>query len=312
MPTLEDACTILRVLARSATGQEITTYTTLTTGAPPRWRPGRALRLSRRAHRQWAERDAWRRLPRHAPLHPLRGVPQPLPGDGTIGGHAYGSLYPGPMGGTDADTPGHQRRPPSSQRLELLRPLRGGLPHGHSAAGADAAVARARFCEGQPAAQERLLLKAWAFAAKRPQLYHALTLHAGAAASMGGGATRALPLASPARELDGRPRPPCPARQDLPTALRGQEAHAVRSETARAHDPLAHPRLPLASRCTTRGAKLSAAPARDASTRNDSWSGLSGWHGERGAVQGDAHEPRRGCDPRHGTRGGGQRHRRLA
>ena len=32
VPTLEDACTILRVLARSATGQEITTYTTFATG----------------------------------------------------------------------------------------------------------------------------------------------------------------------------------------------------------------------------------------------------------------------------------------
>jgi hypothetical protein len=32
VPTLEDACTILRLLARSGTGQEITTYTTFATG----------------------------------------------------------------------------------------------------------------------------------------------------------------------------------------------------------------------------------------------------------------------------------------
>ncbi|MFX4906773.1 LUD domain-containing protein, partial [Acinetobacter baumannii] len=32
VPTLEDAATILRVLARSATGQEFSTYTTFSTG----------------------------------------------------------------------------------------------------------------------------------------------------------------------------------------------------------------------------------------------------------------------------------------
>ena len=32
MPTLEDAATILRVLARSATGQEMSVYTTISTG----------------------------------------------------------------------------------------------------------------------------------------------------------------------------------------------------------------------------------------------------------------------------------------
>ena len=34
VPTLEDAATILRVLARSATGQDFSNYTTLSTGAP--------------------------------------------------------------------------------------------------------------------------------------------------------------------------------------------------------------------------------------------------------------------------------------
>jgi L-lactate dehydrogenase complex protein LldF len=32
VPTLEDACTVLRLLARSGTGQDITTYTTFSTG----------------------------------------------------------------------------------------------------------------------------------------------------------------------------------------------------------------------------------------------------------------------------------------
>ena len=57
VPTLEDACTILRLLARSGTGQEITTYTSFATG-PARAGDPDGPRLSRRAARQWPERNA--------------------------------------------------------------------------------------------------------------------------------------------------------------------------------------------------------------------------------------------------------------
>jgi len=98
VPTAEDATTLLRLLARSATGQDITTYTTFHTG--PR-RPedpdgpqeyhvvlidnGRSTLLG----------DAFREMLRcircgacmnHCPVY------------GAIGGHAYGWVYPGPMG----------------------------------------------------------------------------------------------------------------------------------------------------------------------------------------------------------------------
>ena len=42
VPTLEDATTLMRLLARSATGQEMSVYTTVSTGPRRRRRPGRA------------------------------------------------------------------------------------------------------------------------------------------------------------------------------------------------------------------------------------------------------------------------------
>ncbi len=38
VPTLEDVCALLRLLARSATGQDLSVYTTFSTGPPPRRR----------------------------------------------------------------------------------------------------------------------------------------------------------------------------------------------------------------------------------------------------------------------------------
>ena len=52
-----------------------------------------------------------------------------------IGGHAYGWIYPGPMGAVL--TPGadrHRQGRPPAQRLDVLRPLRGGVPGAHPAA----------------------------------------------------------------------------------------------------------------------------------------------------------------------------------
>ena len=52
-----------------------------------------------------------------------------------VGGHAYGWVYPGPMGAVLTPTLDRRRqgRPPA-QRLDLLRALRGGLPDAHPAA----------------------------------------------------------------------------------------------------------------------------------------------------------------------------------
>ncbi len=98
VPTLEDAATILRLLARSATGQEFSTYTTLSTG-PRRPEdtdgPGEyhvvLLDNGRSAMLGTEFQDMLRCIRcgaclNHCPVY------------GAVGGHAYGWVYPGPMG----------------------------------------------------------------------------------------------------------------------------------------------------------------------------------------------------------------------
>ncbi len=98
VPTLEDASTILRLLARSATGQEMATYTSFATGprrdddpdGPSAYHVvlldnGRSEMLGS------VFQDMLRCIRcgaclNHCPVY------------GAIGGHAYGSVYPGPMG----------------------------------------------------------------------------------------------------------------------------------------------------------------------------------------------------------------------
>jgi L-lactate dehydrogenase complex protein LldF len=98
VPTLEDVSTMLRVLARSATGQEMSVYTTFSTG--PR-RPGDVdgpeeyhviiLDNGRSSMLGGQFRDMLRCIRcgacmNHCPVYL------------SVGGHAYGWVYPGPMG----------------------------------------------------------------------------------------------------------------------------------------------------------------------------------------------------------------------
>ena len=175
VPTLEDAAIILRLLARSATGQEITTYTTFATG-PRRDRDpdgpsayhvvlldnGRSEMLGN----EFADMLRCIRCGaclNHCPVY------------GAIGGHAYGSVYPGPMGAVLT---------PQLQGIDRARDL----PNASSFCGRCEAVCpmdiplpdmmrtwRERdFARGNPPFSERLFLKMWAYAAKRPLVYHAL------------------------------------------------------------------------------------------------------------------------------------------
>jgi len=176
VPTLEDACTILRLLARSATGQEITTYTTFSTG--PR-REGDAdgprayhvvLLDNGRSEMLGGSFNDMLSCIRcgaclnHCPVYT------------TIGGHAYGSLYTGPMGAVL--TPAllgidHARDLPNASslcgRCEDVCPVRIPLP----------SMLRAwrerDFARGNPSLTERMALKLWVYAAKRPRLYHTLS-----------------------------------------------------------------------------------------------------------------------------------------
>ncbi len=98
VPTLDDAAQIMRVLARSATGQDMTVYSTISTG--PR-RPGDVdgpehyhvvLVDNGRSRMIGSEFEEMLRCIRcgacmnHCPVYHA------------VGGHAYGWVYPGPMG----------------------------------------------------------------------------------------------------------------------------------------------------------------------------------------------------------------------
>ncbi len=98
VPTLEDATSLLRLLARSATGQDFSVYTTFSTGAR---RPGDldgpeeyhvVLVDNGRSSMLGTEFQDMLRCIRcaacmnHCPVYTA------------VGGHAYGSVYPGPMG----------------------------------------------------------------------------------------------------------------------------------------------------------------------------------------------------------------------
>jgi L-lactate dehydrogenase complex protein LldF len=98
VPTLEDASTILRLLARSATGQEFSAYTTFSTG------PKRPDDLDGPAQFHVVLLDNGRtELLASESREILRCIRcgacmNHCPVYGAIGGHAYGWVYPGPMG----------------------------------------------------------------------------------------------------------------------------------------------------------------------------------------------------------------------
>jgi len=98
IPKLDDLPTFLRLLGRSATGQEITTYTTLFTGpkseqetAGPEQFHVVLLDNGRSAIRDSVFKDALRCIRCGACLNHCAVY-------GAVGGHAYDAVYPGPIG----------------------------------------------------------------------------------------------------------------------------------------------------------------------------------------------------------------------
>jgi len=172
VPTLNDAAQILRLLARSATGQEMSVYTTVSTG--PR-RPGDPdgpeeyhvilLDNGRSAMLGTEFQDMLRCIRcaacmNHCPVYHA------------VGGHAYGWVYPGPMGSVltpsliGIDKGGHL--PNASTfcgRCESVCPMKIPLPkmmrHWRER----------EFERGLNPAVARYGLKVWAFFALRPKLY---------------------------------------------------------------------------------------------------------------------------------------------
>lgn len=174
VPTLDDASLFLRLLARSATGQETETYTTVSTGprragdldGPEEYHVvlvdnGRSKMLAGR-FREMLRCIRCGACMNHCPVY------------GSVGGHAYGWVYPGPMG-------------------SVLTPLIKGLDNAYDLPNACTLNGRcASVCpvkiplpdllrelrhmqhrQALSPLMQRRALKAWRFVATRPKLYHA-------------------------------------------------------------------------------------------------------------------------------------------
>ena len=173
VPTLDDASTFLRLLARSATGQETETYTTLSTG------PKRADDLDGPEEYHVVLVDNGRSKMLGGPFREmLRCIRcgaclNHCPVYTSIGGHAYGWVYPGPMGsvltplinGIDKayDLPNACTL---NGRCQTVCPVKIPLP------GLLREIRRQQFEQGITPRVIRLALEAWAALAKRPGLYH--------------------------------------------------------------------------------------------------------------------------------------------
>jgi L-lactate dehydrogenase complex protein LldF len=199
VPTLEDATQLLRVLARSATGQELSVYTTFATGPRRADDPdgpheyhiilldnGRAAILGS----DFAEVLRCIRCGaciNHCPVYQ------------SIGGHAYGSIYPGPIGAVMT---------PSLFGIEKSLDL----PEASSFCGACESVCPVRiplpklmrhwrergFDRHLISSRERIALAVWGFFAKHPALYRLATRVAMQALGIfcgENGRFRSLPLA---------------------------------------------------------------------------------------------------------------------
>ena len=176
VPTLEDVTTLLRLLPRSATGQSITNYVSVLTGTKDSTDPDGPehfhiiLLDNGRSDLLGGEMQDMLRCIRcgacmnHCPVYQ------------NIGGHAYGWVYPGPMG-------------------SILTPLLEGLenapdlPNASTLCGACAVVCPVKIPlpdllrklrekqmeRGMKSRQETFLLKAWAWLALHPKIYAVTT-----------------------------------------------------------------------------------------------------------------------------------------
>jgi L-lactate dehydrogenase complex protein LldF len=200
VPTFEDAATLLRLLARSATGQEFSSYTTISSG--PR-RPGDLdgpgayhviLLDNGRSDMLGGEFHDMLRCIRcaacmnHCPVY------------AAVGGHAYGWVYPGPMGavltplliGID-EAAALPNASTLCGRCESVCPVKIPLPkmlrHWRER----------EFAKKLAPRSWRSGLLLWAWVAQRPRLYHALCEGASRLLGWAGasrGRFRALPLAA--------------------------------------------------------------------------------------------------------------------
>ena len=176
VPTLEDASLLMRVLARSATGQDMSVYTTLSTG------PRRAADLDGPEHYHVVLVDNGRSSMLGGEFEDMLrcircgACMNHCPVYHAVGGHAYGWVYPGPMGAVltpsliGVDKGGHL--PNASTfcgRCESVCPVKIPLPklmrHWRER----------EFERHLTPAVQRFGLGIWGFFALRPGLYRPLT-----------------------------------------------------------------------------------------------------------------------------------------
>ena len=228
VPTLEDLAQLLRVLARSATGQEMSVYTTLSTGprrADDPDGPGEyhvvLLDNGRSSMLGGAFRDMLRCIRcgacmNHCPVYHA------------VGGHAYGWVYPGPMGAVltpsliGIDKAGHL--PNASTfcgRCEEVCPVRIPLPRMMRS------WREREFERHLSPATVRGGLALWAFFAKRPRLYGVRDRDGGAAPGLGGRRARTVLLVAARLRLDPLPRFPGAAGRDLPIPMEASQRPPV-------------------------------------------------------------------------------------
>jgi L-lactate dehydrogenase complex protein LldF len=232
VPTREDVSTLLRVLARSATGQEMAVYTTFSTGprrkgdldGPSEFHVvlldnGRSQMLGNEFHEMLRCIRCGACL-NHCPVYQ------------SIGGHAYGWVYVGPMGsvltplmiGLDqaGDLPNACTL---NGRCQEVCPMGIGLPDMLRQ------LRRRQYQNRQSSAVSRAALAAWSFLARRPRLYRRVMGAAVASLAWlarGRGRFRHMLLAGGWTSV-----------RDLPAEARGSAAGQRCQNSARASQPAA-------------------------------------------------------------------------
>lgn len=237
VPTLDDASAILRVLARSGTGQDFTVYTTFSTGPKREEDPDGPeeyhviLLDNGRSDMLGTEFQDMLRCIRcgacmnHCPVY------------GSVGGHAYGWVYPGPMGAVltpsfiGVDEGGHL--PNASTfcgRCADVCPMRIPLPKMMRD------YRRKEFESGLAPPAVRFGLDIWGFFAARPWLYQVSTRIGMAAMGWMGrkkGRFSSLPLAKGWTDHRDMPAPAGRTFQDLWDKRKGARSKSDLAREAR-------------------------------------------------------------------------------
>jgi L-lactate dehydrogenase complex protein LldF len=172
VPTLEDVSTLLRLLPRSATGQSITNYVSLLTGTKAKDDQDGPEHFhiilvdNQRSSLLGGEMQPMLRCIRcgacmnHCPVYQ------------NIGGHAYGWVYPGPMGSILTPTfVGLENAPDLPNASTLCGACGAVCPVKIPLPGLLRQLREKQMAQGMKSWQEKLALKIWSWLATHPAVY---------------------------------------------------------------------------------------------------------------------------------------------